>query len=201
MIPEVDRIRGIEIRPGHRIGVEEPLADDPRLPGRDGPDLVGHQVVGVQAQQQVGPHQEVVDAPLVRRGDPGEWRPTMPQPVDGHRVEIIPKLHPATAPRPIRLDVLALVVRRQPVELRMDTRTVIALGIVLADDLPVGVDLVIDAARAPQVSEREPVDVLPQVGHRCLQVGRVGIQRQEHEPLPQRRPWPAPTRTHPDRNR
>ena len=60
------------------------------------------------------------------------------------------QLHPAARPRPVRFEVPAPVVGREPVELRMDARTVVALGVVLADDLPVGGDLVLDAPRAAQ---------------------------------------------------
>ncbi len=69
----------------------------------------------------------------------------------------------------------------------MDARAVIALRIILSDDLPVSGDVVLDAACATQVGQREPFDVLPQVRHRCRQVRCVRIERHEHESLPRRR--------------
>ena len=48
--------------------------------------------------------------------------------VEGHRLGAVDQLHPAALPGAVRVVVAAEVVRRQPVELRVDARAVVALA-------------------------------------------------------------------------
>ena len=66
----------------------------------------------------------------------------------------------------------------------MHAGAVVAFRVVLADDLPVGVDVVLDAPRSPQVTQREPLETPAQVREAIRQLGRVGIEAREHEALP-----------------
>ena len=81
--------------------------------------------------------------------------------VERHRLGVVDELHPAALPRPVGRVVATEVVRRQLVELRVDPRAVVALAVVLGDELPVGVDLVRLRVRDAQRREVEPVEMRP----------------------------------------
>src|SRR3712207_7195468 len=63
-------------------------------------------------------------------------------------------LHPAPHPGAARRQVIAEVVGRDPVELRMDTGAVVALLVVLDDRLPVGGHVVVDPPCPPQIDRK-----------------------------------------------
>ena len=60
----------------------------------------------------------------------------------------------------------------------------IALGVVLGDELPVRADLVADLLGRAEGPEVEPVPVGHEIGQVVGQLGSVGIERDEHEALP-----------------
>jgi hypothetical protein len=94
--------------------------------------------------------------------------------VERHRLVALAELHPAA------LD----VVWREPVELRVDARAVVALGVVLGDELPVRRDVVDLAVATPQRGEIEALDVRHEVAEPCFQRRSARVARAEHEPLP-----------------
>ena len=95
---------------------------------------------------------------------PGDRRPAATvAAIQGHRLGAVDELHPAALPRPVRGEVATQVVRGQLVELGMDARAVVALAVVLGDELPVGVDLVGDLVGDAQAAEVEPAEVRHEV--------------------------------------
>ena len=99
-VPELDRVARVEIRLRHRLGREVPLAGHQRPPRRLRPDHVGHQVVRVQAEEQVRPDHEVVDPLQVLGLDPRHQRPGVDRPVHRERLVVAHDLHPGAVPRP-----------------------------------------------------------------------------------------------------
>src|SRR6185369_7107395 len=77
------------------------------------------------------------------------------------------------------------------VELRVDARTVVALAVVLGDELPVRVDLVRLGVGDAEAGEVEPLQMRRQVAQPFVQWRRLRGEADEHEPLP---------RLHPDRH-
>ena len=147
-VPEGDRVRRVEVGRRDRPGLEQPLAGDPRVGGARRLQPMDEQVVGVDRQERQRPDQVVVDPPLVDRRHAGDRWPAVPMTaVDGHGLGVVDELHPAALPRARRGEVAAEVIRRQLVELRVDARAVVALAVVLADELPVRIDLVGDRVR------------------------------------------------------
>ena len=65
-VPELAGVLGREVGTILRLGREEPGALDLAPPGTQRLEPVGHDVVGVQAEQQVGEEPEVVDLPPLR---------------------------------------------------------------------------------------------------------------------------------------
>ncbi len=108
--------------------------------------------------------------------------------VDRHRLGVVDELHPAALPRPGRGEVAAEVVGRQLVELRVDARAVVALAVVLADELPVRVDFVGDRVRDAELGEVEPREMGRQVAEPLDQWRRLLGQADEDEALPRLHP-------------
>ena len=75
LVPEVDRVAGVEALGGDRLGLEEPLAGDRRAAGAAGPQGVQHHVVGVQRDERVREEDEVVDRGEVLGLEAGDRRP------------------------------------------------------------------------------------------------------------------------------
>ena len=139
----------------------------------------------MQRQEHRRPHQVVVDPPLVERGDPRHRRPSVAMTaLHGHRLRAAGQLHPATLPAAPGHEVGAEIVRRELVELGMEARAVVALGVVLGDELPVRADVVVDPLRRTEAAEVEAAQVLDEVAELIGQRGRVGIEVEEDEPLP-----------------
>ena len=68
----------------------------------------------------------------------------------------------------------------------MDPRAVVALAVVLGDELPVRVDLVGNLVGDPQRREVEPLEVRDEVAQPVDQLGRLGLEADEDEALPGR---------------
>ena len=164
----------------HRLGLEEPLADDLRAARALRPQRVQHHVVRVQRDEAVREDREVQDGARV---DAGDRRPAAVAAVERHRVGVLlGERHRAAAPGARALEVVAGQVVAEAVELGVHAGAVQALGVVLDDRLPVGGDVVVDPRAAPQLAGAVGVQVLDEradvVGQRRRDAGDVG----EHEP-------------------
>jgi len=90
---------------------------------------------------------------------------------------------------PIQIDPAALLEgRHDSGQLRVDTGAVVALVVVLEDQLPVGVQLVADRLCGAQISRRDrPLASARRIGQFCLEIRRgLGREVDEHEPAPDR---------------
>ena len=161
-----------------------PVADDARASGGDRFDHVHHQVVWVQREEQVRPDGEVLDALRVGLRHALQPRALMGPLVETHRERLADERLPATLPPAACRDVFAEVVRRQGVQLRVDARTVVALGVVLDEDLPVRGDVVDLARGAPQRREVESSEDLHEIVEVVEERLGVRVQREEDEALP-----------------
>ena len=137
-VPEVTSAGDVQVGPADRIAVEVQVAVDDRPVRAGRPGLVGQDVVGVDADDQVRPQDVVVDPALVDVVGRIEERPAVAQAVHRHRLAAFGEDHPAALPGAVREEVAAQVVRGQLVQERVDARAVVALGVVLGHDLPVG---------------------------------------------------------------
>ena len=106
--------------------------------------------------------------------------------VEGHGLGALDELHPAALPGAVGVEVAAQVVGGELVELRVDARAVVALAVVLGDQLPVRADLVHDLLRRPERGEVEPGHVVDEVAELRLEPRRHRLvgEAQEHEALP-----------------
>ena len=71
-IPEGDGVVGAEGGAGDGVGMEMPLADDLGAIHGSGPEGVGHHVVGMETEEQIGKDRVVVDAAVFLGGQAGE---------------------------------------------------------------------------------------------------------------------------------
>ena len=135
-VPEVDGIGRVEAGPLERLGRERPRALDQRAVRRERHQPVRHDVVRVQAEQHVREDREVDDRAQLIRGQAAK-RHAATVPVERHGRRAVAQRHPAADPRPAGRVVLATARRAHPAQLRVDHRAVIALVVVLGEDLPV----------------------------------------------------------------
>ena len=140
-------------------------------------------MVGGQAEHQVGVDQLALVAGALVVVQAGERRPVA---AAGGR-EGPGALAVRDAPVPVQPGSAALERRHDPTELGVDAGAVVALVVVLGDQLPVGPDLVVEPA--PDRQRLQGVAAQP-LGHRAELVGQgdrlVRGQVQEHEPAPGR---------------
>ena len=102
---------------------------------------MGHDVVGMQADQQVREEPEVEDlTPLPVAEAPDRHATRLSG--ERHGVGEVLQLHVASDPEAVVGEVLTGVDRRHGAESGVDRRTVVALVVVLGDRLPIGGDLV-----------------------------------------------------------
>ena len=111
----------------------------------------------------------------------------MAQAVHGHGLAAGRERHPAALPWTRRLEIHAQVVGSQAVEQGVDAGAVVALRVVLGDDLPIRGDVVFEARCSTQGREVAPelprVMVVP-VAHRLREGARIRIKVDEHEATP-----------------
>ena len=67
-----DGVSGAKVFPVESIGMKEPIANDRDAVGRAGPDAIEQNVIGVDAEQQVGEQRIIEDAALIRGGQIAE---------------------------------------------------------------------------------------------------------------------------------
>src|SRR5918993_3864606 len=101
---------------------------------------------------------------------------------------MILELHGAAEPDPTRLVVLAALGRTDLAELGMDGGALVALVVVLYQDLPVRRHLVTVPGRRYELARAVVADHLPQVAHVLLQRRRIPARVREQPPLPLRHP-------------
>ena len=131
------------------------------------------------------PEQVVVDPALVEWGDPGHGRALSPMAaVEGHRLGALDQLHPAALPRSVGGEIAAEVVRGELVELGVDARAVVALAVVLGDELPVGLDLVGHLVSDLEAPEVEALQVGLEIAQPGRELRRRRVEAHEDEPLP-----------------
>ncbi|GIW05024.1 MAG: hypothetical protein KatS3mg059_1644 [Thermomicrobiales bacterium] len=174
-IPEFDGIAGIKSWPGHILGIKEPFAGDVRAIRRERDDPVRHEIVRVEANQQVRPHDKVVDLVVILLGHARE----QVAPVRGHvaihgqRVVVAHDRHPTRAPRAARRNPLPEVIGGDAVELGMNARAMITLGIVFDNRLPVCLDLIINLSCPAQAAQVEAIEPCRHIAERFGQEGRI----------------------------
>ena len=110
----------------------------------------------MQREEEVRPDGEVLDALRIGLGHPLQPRSLVRTLVESHGERLADERLPATLPHAARGNVFAKIVRREGVELRVHARTVIALGVVLDEDLPVRGNVVHLALRESQRRKLEP---------------------------------------------
>ena len=138
-VREIPELHGAgDIGRTHRVDVDVEVADHLRAARSVGPGLVGEHVVRVHRDDQVRPEDVVVDPAGFRLVTGIQERPAVSLAVHRHRLATVREHHPAALPRAAREEILAQVVRGELVEKRVDPRAVVALGVVLGHDLPVG---------------------------------------------------------------
>lgn len=158
-VPEADGVTRIEAGIVDAFLLEEPLAGDVCAIRGDRDEAVGHQVIGVEADEHVGPGDEVVDLLVVVFGGAFDELAAVELAIEGKGVVLSDDRHPATVPRALAGDPLAHVVGGDLVQLGMDAGAVVALGVVLDDGLPVGLDVVLDQFAAAEVGQVVALEV------------------------------------------
>ena len=145
-VPELHRVRRVEIRLGHLIGMKEELVDDRGTVRRLGPHVESRDVLGGEAEHEVGIYQLALVAHPLILVETGKRRPVG----RAARREGPGSLAMGNAALPVELGAAPLLERRdQPAELGMHRTAVVALVVVLQDDFPVGLDHVGDPVGRP----------------------------------------------------
>src|SRR5215212_9343190 len=182
-VPELDRVRRIETFTLDYLPREQPLALNGGPTRGKGPEAVRHHVVGVGTDEEVGEELVVVNLPLLSvrkvRQPRGE---TLPR--ERHGLGVILELHGPAEPDPPRLVVLAALRRAYLAELGVDRRAVVALVVVLNQDLPVRRHLVAVPGDRHELTGAVVPDHLSQVAHMLLERRRVSARVREQPPLP-----------------
>ena len=182
-VPEVHRVARVEPRRVHRLGREGPGALDPGpVRGQRG-EPVRHHVVRVQAEQDVGEDLDVDDGPQPLGVQVPQRHPVAGA-VQRHGGHAVAQVHPAADPGPGGRVVLAALGRADLAQLGVDLRAVVALVVVLGQDLPVGRDLVVVLAAHHEPAQFVGGDQLVQtsqgVGQRPGSSGSIN----ENQPVP-----------------
>jgi hypothetical protein len=142
-VPEVHGVRRAEALLLDDVLREGPRAGDPRPLRRQRHQQVRHHVVRMQRDQQVRQDRGIHHVRQLVLVEP-RHRDTPAAAVERHRLHAGAQVHPATDPvARALLDVVTAVRQRDPAELRMDHRAVVALLVVLDDDLPVRLHVVL----------------------------------------------------------
>src|SRR5215218_7520892 len=162
-VPEVAGVGGVEAFLLDGLTGEEPLAHHGGVAGSDGRETVGHHVVGVEAYQEVREELEVVDGAVL----------------------YLREVHGPPDPGPLRLQVVAAAGRRADLaELGMYGGTVVALVVVLHQDLPVRRYLVVVAGGDDELLATVVSEQILQIASVFLERGCVAADVGEEPPLP-----------------
>ncbi len=148
-VPEVHGVGGIEAGLLDGFGGEGPGAFDAGRIGGQRCEAVGHHVVGMEAHQDVGEDVHVDDGAPGGRIEPPEHDATTGT-VERHGLHALTEVHGPAHPCPLRVVVVPALGRADLAQLGVDHRAVVALVVVLGEDLPVGRDHVFVAAGHPQ---------------------------------------------------
>ena len=190
-VPEVDRRLRVEAgrgdrRRGGRTSRRRCACGRCRATGRGGPGRSRGGTTGTRREEGV-----VVDAPALLLGEPGERRRAAPA-VHRHAAVGVGHPHRPAEHRPLVEVVLGVPVGRQLVEVRVHVRAVVALAVVVEEELPVGFDLVDRLVDRAQLGDAASASNCPwQRRQRLGERRRVGGEVHEEEPLPARRRRPA----------
>ena len=179
-VPEVDGVRGIERWLRDLVGVEQEVDDDQRPVRRLGDQHERRRVVRRQAEHQVRIGELALVADLLVVVEARERRAVRPP---RHR-ERERALRLGHAVVPVEVAAALLLERRHDAaQLRVHARAVVALVVVLDDDLPVGPDVVDDPPDRPQVRQRVARDAPGDLAElRRERVARGNpLRRQVHE--------------------
>ncbi len=150
-VPELDGVRRVEGRLGDLVGMEQEVDHDEGAVRPLGEQRERRGVVGRQAEHQVGVRQLALVADLLVVVEAGERR-AIRAAGHGERERALGLGHAVV---PVEVAAALLLERRHDAaQLRVHARAVVALVVVLDDDLPVGADVVDDPAGGPQVRER-----------------------------------------------
>jgi hypothetical protein len=138
----------------------------------------------MEAYQEVREELEVVDRAVLSLGEAGQvGRVTLA--VKRHGLYALVEIHRAPDPGPLRLQVVAAAGRRAHLaELGMYGGTVVALVVVLHQDLPVGRYLVVVAGGDDELFATVVSDQILQVASVFLELGRIAAGVGEEPPLP-----------------
>ena len=138
----------------------------------------------MEREEQVRPHGEVLDALRVGLGHPLEpWARVRPF-VEAHGERLADEWLPATLPPATRRNIFAKVVRGERIQLRMHTRAVVALRVVLDEDLPVRrhvVRLALGESQWREVKTCKHVNKIVEVREKRLSLF---VEGEEDEALP-----------------
>ena len=188
-VPELDRVVGLEIRRVPRVGMEQPFAHDPRPVRSRRPQPVRHHVVGVEAQQEVREDRIVVDALEVLFGKLADRLRARP-PAHRHAAALLGEHHVSPEERALDEIVVARAVGGELRQARMDHRAMEAFRVVLEQELPVGLDVVLDPPPRAERVEPEAREPVEERGVRVLEgLGLLSeMDEQEAAPRGGRRP-------------
>src|SRR5215212_1092388 len=183
-VPEVAGVGGVEVFLYDRFAGEEPLAFDGGAAGGEGEEAVGHDVVGVGAYEEVREELEVVDGAVLSFSQVRQHG-RVALAVEGHGLDALVEVHGAPDPGPFRLQVVAATVRRADLaELGMDGGAVVALVVVLGQNLPVRRDLVVVARADDEVGATVVLDEILQIARMLFERWGVAACVGEEPPMP-----------------
>src|SRR3954470_5084824 len=148
--------------------MEMKLADDFGAVVRARPQSVRHRVVGVQAEEKVRINRKVDDLLPLRLVQTRQvFAPAFT--VHAHRLDAVSESHRPAAIAGGRRDVVGAKVVKQPVQRRMEIRTVEAFVVVEDDQLPVRPHVIDDPAAESKVAHPPRREALGQIGKLCAQ--------------------------------
>src|SRR3989475_2947414 len=150
----------------------------------------------MEAEEQIREDGVVIHAtPIVVRHSLQEGPVRVPGP--GHRRVVFREFHPAAGKgRPGRavdevVVHLAAEVRRDPIQIRMDRCAMVALLLVLDEDVPIRVDVVRFVRGESKLWERERIELREESPEFVLKGGGLRIQIRPHETAPRFEPNPV----------
>ena len=142
-----------------------------------------HHVVGVCTDEEVREQPHVQDLPELPAGQAADRRAQRPA-AHRHGVGVVHQVHVPAGPAAGRHVVQPALDRRHLAQRRVDLGAVVALVVVLDDQLPVRRDLVRVRSADHQAPGFVPVDPLREVPHVLLERRRVGRGVHEHPAVP-----------------
>lgn len=141
-IPEIGGVGWVELRLVEGIRMEEPIALDQSSLRRLRPELMNHDVVRMQAEEEIGVDGVVIDEVMVVSGEFTDGA-SAGAAAEGEAAAAM-DAHVAAEEGAFGQVVFGGVGRRKFGELGMDERAMITLGIILEDEFPVGAEIVMN---------------------------------------------------------